>query len=70
MALEPGELQRFSNGQGGSYELQIDQIREVSTVKAARAAARKLERAKARTASGAVRRFVPPIITDLFTGGR
>ena len=29
VALEPGELQRFSNGQGGSYELQIDQIREV-----------------------------------------
>lgn len=70
VALEPGEQMRFSNGQGGTYELQIDQIREVSTVKAARAAARKLERAKARSASEPVRRFVPPIITDLFTGGR
>ncbi len=70
VALEPGELQRFSNGQGGTYELQIDQIREVSTVKAANAAARRLERAKAHTSTGPVRRFVPPIITDMFTGGR
>ena len=72
LALEPGQVGRFVDDQGRRYELGIDQIRLVSATAAAARVARsaRAERARARTSNGPVRRFVPPVITDLLTGGQ
>lgn len=71
LSLEPGQVEVFTDGQGNRYELGIDQIRLVSAASAARAQAKRLAAARQSAAhvSGApLRRFVPPMITDLFLG--
>lgn len=69
VALEPGEIANFTDGQGGVYELQVDQLREVTTASVSKAArAARLRRGNAQASVGNTRRFVPPIITDLFVG--
>ncbi len=71
LSLEPGQVEVFTDGQGNRYELGIDQIRLVSAASAARVQAKRLAAARQSAAhvSGApLRRFVPPMITDLFLG--
>ena len=73
LALAPGEEHVLVNDQGQSWTIRIVEVRETSVAKAA-AAARKAQKRRARQATRSVAqpapRFVPPIITDLFTGGR
>ncbi len=71
LSIEPGQIEVFSDDKGRRYELQIDQIREVSATSAARAQTKKLESAAksaTRAATQPQRRFMPPMITDLFIG--
>ncbi len=71
LSLEPGQVEVFKDGQGNRYELRIDQIRAVSVASAARAQAKRLATAKegaAHVSQAPRRRFVPPMITDLFLG--
>lgn len=67
VSVEPGEIATFQNDQSEKYQLQIDQIRLVSTASAAKAA-RVRERRGAQASVGTSRRFVPPVISDLFDG--
>ena len=77
LTLAPGEEHVLANDQGQTWTIRIIEVRETSVAKAA-AAARKAEKRRARQARRAttavgdkpVPRFVPPMITDLFTGGR
>jgi hypothetical protein len=77
LALAPGESHEFHNEQGQTWTITIVEVRETSVAKAA-AAARKAQKRRARQARQAttsvgdnqIPRFVPPMITDLFTGGR
>jgi hypothetical protein len=74
LALAPGEEHILGNDQGQTWTIRIVEVRETSVAKAA-AAARSAENRQARRATSAVGdkpvpRFVPPMITDLFTGGR
>lgn len=66
VSLEPGEVEVFVDDQGRRYEIQIDQIRKTSVASATRAARR--SSVPAHAVDGKPRRFVPPVITDLFTG--
>ena len=68
LALEAGEIATFRTDAGGAYSLRIDQIRKV-TIEAAASAARKRARAAGNGPSDGGRLFVPPLITDLITGG-
>ncbi len=72
LSMEPGERQAFTDDGGERYEIQIDQIRELSLASVARAAARKAareddDRPAAKAAVGSARRFVPPVLAELFT---
>ncbi len=74
LTLGPGERHVLGNEAGQTWTMQIGEVRETSVAKAA-AAARKAQKRRARQASKTVGdqpapRFIPPIITDLFTGGR
>jgi len=72
LSLEPGQVKVFKDGRGRRYELRIDQIRVVSAASAARTQAKRLEAARqsaAHASQAPPRRFVPPMITDLFLGG-
>jgi len=74
LALAPGELQTLANDDGDQWTIQITQVRKV-TVASAAAAARAAQKRRARNATARVGdtpipRFIPPLITDLFTGGR
>jgi hypothetical protein len=74
LALAPGEEHTLVNDQGQTWTLRIVEVREVSVAKAA-ATARKAQKRRARQATTSVGdkptpRFIPPMITDLFTGGR
>jgi len=75
LALAPGEEHVLANDLGQTWTLQIVEVRETSVAKAA-AAARKARKRQARKSSTRavgdtpVPRFIPPLITDLFTGGR
>jgi len=66
ISLEPGDLGAFVDDQGKRYEILIEQIRATSVLSAARAARRK----RARASEGERRRFMPPVITDLLSGGQ
>ncbi|HYI37278.1 MAG TPA: hypothetical protein VEX39_11760 [Thermoleophilaceae bacterium] len=74
LALAPGEEHVLGNDQGQTWTIRIVEVRETSVAKAA-AAARKASKRQARRATRTVGeqrvpRFIPPVITDLFTGGR
>ena len=74
LALAPGEEHVLGNDQGQTWTIRIVEVRETSVAKAA-AAARKARKRQARKATRTVGeqpvpRFIPPVITDLFTGGR
>lgn len=75
LALAPGEEHVLVNDQGQTWTLRIVEVRETSVARAAKAA-RKAQKRQARLARRSVAdqrpvpRFIPPLITDLFTGGR
>jgi hypothetical protein len=74
LTLAPGEEHVLANQEGQTWTIRIVEVRETSVAKAA-AAARKAQKRRARQATTSVGdkqipRFVPPLITDLFTGGR
>lgn len=74
LALAPGEEHVLINDQGQTWTIRIVEVRETSVAKAA-ATARKAQKRRAGKATTSVDdqpapRFIPPIITDLFTGGR
>lgn len=58
--LGPGSRHQFTNADGDSYELRIDEIRKVKVEKTSSAA-----KHKASASVGAKRRFVPALISDL-----
>jgi hypothetical protein len=64
-----GAEEEFTNADGESYTLRVDEIRKVtvsSQARAAKAARRRAAKArKSSTGSAAARRFVPPILVDL-----
>jgi hypothetical protein len=72
--MGPGNVQEFTNEQGDAYTLRVDQIRRVK-VKAEAASKKDTEKQDDGGASASaafeerttVRRFVPPLITDLVT---
>ncbi len=61
--LGAGSEHVFTNDDGESYELRVDQIRKVRTGAGASASGRRP--AKASVHSSGVRRFVPPLLADL-----
>jgi hypothetical protein len=68
--IGPGSEHEFTNEDGDSYTLQIDEIRKVRVDGSAAAASRKKKATTARAAVGApqaVRRFASPLISDLVT---
>ena len=68
--IGPGSEHEFTNEDGDSYTLQIDEIRKVRVDGSAAAASRKKNATTARAAVGApqaVRRFASPLISDLVT---
>jgi hypothetical protein len=66
--LEPGEKETFTDGQGHTYQMVLDQIRKVVvSSKASRAKTDKSDKAK--TADQQPRRFVFPALIDLEIGG-
>ena len=74
LAMAPGEEHVLANDLGQTWTLRIVEVRETSVAKAA-AAARKAQKRVAKQATRSVGdqpipRFIPPLITDLFTGGR
>ena len=73
LALAPGEEHVLVNDAGQTWTIRIVEVRETSVAKAA-AAARKAQQRRARQSTRTVEqpapRFIPPVITDLFTGGR
>lgn len=74
LALAPGELHTLINDAGQRWTIQIGEVRETSVAKAA-ASARAAQKRRERKATTSVGnrprpRFIPPMITDLFTGGR
>lgn len=74
LALAPGELHTLANDSGQRWTIQVSEVRQIAVAKAA-AAARAAQKRRARKATAQVGdkpapRFLPPIITDLFTGGR
>ena len=75
LAMAPGEEHVLANELGQTWTLRIVEVRETSVAKAAAAAriARKRQARKSSTRAVGdtpVPRFIPPLITDLFTGGR
>ena len=65
-----GSEHEFTNDDGDSYTLRIDEIRKVRVDGSAAAASRKKDQTTARAAVGApqaVRRFASPLISDLVT---
>jgi hypothetical protein len=63
--LEPGQEHGFTEADGHTYTLRIDQIHTESVANASRSA-----KARARTATGPpTRRFLFPVLIDLETGG-
>ncbi len=69
LRIEPGQRHSFVDDSGTRWTIQIGEVREVSVASAARAARaiRRSRAGKANAAVGPTRRFVPPVITDLFT---
>ena len=67
--LGSGEEHFFTDGDGDSYGLRIDQIRKVKVSDTKSARASRKSKPKARTAKGRTerRRFLPPVLTDLVT---
>jgi hypothetical protein len=68
--IGPGSEHEFTNEDGDSYTLKIDEIRKVRVDGSAAAASRKKKATTARAAVGApqaVRRFASPLISDLVT---
>ena len=68
--IGPGSEHEFTNDEGDSYTLKIDEIRKVRVDGAGAAASRKKQQTTARAAVGApqaVRRFASPLISDLVT---
>jgi hypothetical protein len=68
--IGPGSEHEFTNDDGDSYTLKIDEIRKVRVDGSAAAASRKKKATTARAAVGApqaVRRFASPLISDLVT---
>lgn len=68
--IGPGSEHEFTNEDGDSYTLKIDEIRKVRVDGSAAAASRKKNATTARAAVGApqaVRRFASPLISDLVT---
>ena len=69
--LGAGSEQEFTNDDGGSYRLRIDEIRKVKVGAGSRTAASKASKQNSKTANAAVggsassRRFAFPLITDL-----
>ena len=65
--LGAGSEHEFTNEDGDSYQLKVDQIRKVrvGTAGAASASRNSGEQASASVGPTAARRFVPPIISDL-----
>jgi hypothetical protein len=73
LALAPGEEHTLINDAGQTWTIQVAEVRETSVAKAA-AAAKAAGKRRARSATRTVGdqptpRFIPPVITDLFTGG-
>ena len=73
VSLGAGSEHFFTDAQGNSYSLRVDQIRKVKVSAAVRKAARRAKSARSSVASTAnaaaapIRRFVPPILADLVT---
>ena len=73
VSLGAGSEHFFTDAQGNSYSLRVDQIRKVKVSAAVRKAARQAKQARSSVASTAnaaaapIRRFVPPILADLVT---
>jgi hypothetical protein len=68
--IGPGSEHEFTNADGDSYTLRIDEIRKVRVDGSAAAASRKKKATTAHAAVGApqaVRRFASPLISDLVT---
>ena len=64
--LGPGNEHYFTDQNGDSYTLRIDEIRKVKVgAKASARRSRAGSGARAHTAVGSPRRFMPPILTDL-----
>jgi hypothetical protein len=61
--IGPGSEYIFTNEDGDSYTIKIDEIRKVKV--GASASGAKSKSARARAAVGRTRRFVPPILADL-----
>jgi hypothetical protein len=70
--LEPGEKETFTDGQGHTYVMVLDQIRKVVVAsKASRTKTDKTDKAdKAKTADQQPRRFVFPALIDLEIAGQ
>jgi hypothetical protein len=66
--LQPGEKETFSDSQGRSYALVLDQIRKVE-VKAKGSGANAKRAKKAHTADQHSRRFMFPVLIDMEIGG-
>jgi hypothetical protein len=67
--LQPGEKETFTDTQGNTYVMVLDQIRKVE-VKAKASHAKTDKSDKAKTADQQPRRFVFPTLIDLEVGGR
>jgi hypothetical protein len=68
--LGAGSEHLFTDPDGNSYTLRIDEIRKVRVGSSGDKAGKTAKAGKARTASAAVgehRRFVPPVLADLVT---
>ena len=63
--LGAGSEHEFTNDEGDSYTLRIDQIRKVKVEPAAASAADRGGRGRGARSDDRRRRFVPPLITDL-----
>jgi hypothetical protein len=72
LSIGAGSVQHFSDADGHSYTLQIDEIRKVKLDKASASSEPRARAAEADSAAGSVgarsvRRFAPPLLADLVT---
>jgi hypothetical protein len=66
LSIGAGSVEEFTDGDGNSYKLRIDEIRRVK-LSAASAKSSRRKGKRARASSAASRRFVPPMLADLVT---